>query len=111
MVSSSTPWSNTGAAPMAGVGACGVFLAGGVPKMPEILSATRLLDSGQKATLSFSGIFDEGTHEYVCTYPNHWPVMWGQLIVTKDVDGYLEQNPEAVLPADVACGQHEHHHN
>lgn len=78
-----------------------------VPKMPEILSATRLLDSGQKATLSFSGIFDEGTHEYVCTYPNHWPVMWGQLIVTKDVEAYLREHPQAELPAP-AKTDHQH---
>jgi azurin len=78
-----------------------------VPKVPEIISATRLLDSGQKATLSFSGIFDEGTHEYVCTYPNHWAVMWGQLIVTKDVDAYLREHPQAALPA---ATNHDHGH-
>ncbi len=78
-----------------------------MPKMSEILSGTRLLDAGQKATLSFSGIFDEGTHEYVCTYPNHWPVMWGQLVVTKDVDGYLRDHPQATLPAAMPAG-HQH---
>ncbi len=78
-----------------------------MPKMPEILSATRLLDAGQKATLSFSGIFDEGTHEYVCTYPNHWAVMWGQLVVTKDVEAYLREHPQANLPAAAHAG-HQH---
>ena len=78
-----------------------------VPKLPEIVSATRLLDSGQKATLSFSGIFEEGTHEYVCTYPNHWAVMWGQLVVTKDVDAYLREHPQAVLPV---AAEHDHGH-
>ncbi|HEU0008327.1 MAG TPA: PVC-type heme-binding CxxCH protein [Verrucomicrobiae bacterium] len=77
-----------------------------MPKTPDIVSATRLLDSGQKATLSFSGLNDEGEFEYVCTYPNHWPNMWGQLVVTKDVDAYLAAHPEAKLPA--AAAQHQH---
>ena len=78
-----------------------------LPKTTDILSATRLLDSGQKATLSFSGIHDEGDYDYVCTYPNHWAVMWGQLIVTKDVDAYLAAHPDAKLPTPAA---HDHEH-
>ncbi|MEY2407993.1 MAG: hypothetical protein QOF48_663, partial [Verrucomicrobiota bacterium] len=78
-----------------------------LPKTTDIISATRLLDSGQKATLSFSGIQDEGDYDYVCTYPNHWAVMWGQLIVTKDVDAYLAAHPEAKLPTPAA---HAHDH-
>jgi azurin len=78
-----------------------------LPKSTDILSATRLLDSGQKATLSFSGIQDEGDYDYVCTYPNHWAVMWGQLIVTKDVDSYLAAHPDAKLPTPAA---HDHEH-
>ncbi len=78
-----------------------------MPKTTDIVAATRLLDSGQKATLSFSGLHDEGEFEYVCTYPNHWPNMWGQLVVTKDVDAYLAAHPEAKLPAAVTTG-HDH---
>ena len=77
-----------------------------LPKTTDIVSATRLLDSGQKATLSFSGLHEEGVFEYVCTYPNHWPSMWGQLVVTKDVDAYLAAHPEAKLPA--ATTGHDH---
>jgi len=77
------------------------------PKTADIISGTRILDAGQKATLSFSGLHDEGAHEYVCTYPNHWASMWGQLIVTKDVDAYLTAHPEAPLPKPAA---HDHEH-
>jgi azurin len=76
------------------------------PNTPDILSGTKLLDAGQRATLSFSGIHDEGVHEYVCTYVNHWPVMWGQLVVTKDVDAYLAAHPEAPPPAPAAGHNH-----
>jgi glucose/arabinose dehydrogenase/azurin len=78
------------------------------PKTSDIISGTKLLDAGQKATLSFSGINEEGAHDYVCTYVNHWPVMWGQIIVTKDVDAYLAANPEAKQPAP-AAHQHGQH--
>jgi azurin len=77
------------------------------PKTTDIISGTKLLDAGQKATLSFSGLHEEGTHEYVCTYVNHWPVMWGQLIVTKDVDAYLAAHPEAKLSVSAAHHDHE----
>jgi azurin len=74
-----------------------------VPGSPEILGATRLLEAGMKATLKLTAPDTEGVYEYVCTFPGHWPVMWGRLIVTRDVDAYLQQNPmaEAVgAPAD-----------
>ncbi len=79
-----------------------------MPKTPDILSGTKLLDAGQKATLSFSGLHEEGDYDYVCTFVNHWPVMWGQLIVTKDVDAYLAAHPEAKQPAPAGHkhGQH-----
>lgn len=78
------------------------------PKTTDIVSGTKLLDAGQRATLSFSGIHDEGTHEYVCTFVNHWPVMWGQLVVTKDVDAYLAAHPD-VKAAPTPAG-HDHNH-
>jgi len=78
-----------------------------LPKTSDIIYSTRLLDSGQRTTLSVGAIQSEGAYDYVCTYPNHWAVMWGQLIVTKDVDDYLAKNPEAKLPAP-AAHQHDH---
>ena len=33
------------------------------------------------------------------TFPGHWLIMYGQLVVTKDVDAYLKQNPIAAKPA------------
>ena len=36
----------------------------------------------------------EGTYPYVCTFPGHWAVMKGELIVTKDVKAYLTAHPE-----------------
>jgi azurin len=53
-----------------------------------------MLEAGQKEALTVTAPAQEGTYDYVCTFPGHWAVMQGKLIVTKDVDGYLKANPE-----------------
>ena len=80
-----------------------------IPKTKDIIGATRLLESGQRATLSMTAPNEEGDYEYVCTYPNHWMMMWGQLIVTKDIESYLQKHPVANLPGPVAAAEHQHH--
>ena len=37
---------------------------------------------------------EPGDYEYVCTFPGHYVIMWGKLVVTKDVDAYLQANPK-----------------
>jgi azurin len=83
-----------------------------VPVSDAILAATRLLNSGQQETLRLTAPEEEGDYEYVCTFPGHHQVMWGWLIVTRDVEAYLEQHPEA-RPAGVgqtAGTDYEHGH-
>jgi azurin len=79
-----------------------------MPRTSDILAGTRLLESGQSATLSLSAPTQEGINEFVCTFPGHWQVMFGQLVVTKDVDEYLAKNPQA--PAQAASAEHAHNH-
>src|SRR5437762_6496614 len=69
-----------------------------VPKSADILAATKLLLPGERQSLKLTAPAIEGIHEYVCTFPGHYQVMWGQLVVTKDVEGYLQAHPEALLP-------------
>ena len=81
-----------------------------MPKDSNILAATKLLNSGQRETLKFTAPSEEGACEYVCTFPGHYQFMWGQMIVTKDVDAYLQAHPEApVIAAPMAAG-HNHNH-
>jgi azurin len=80
-----------------------------VPDHPAILAATRLLEAGQSAVIRMRAPDAEGICEYVCTFPGHWQVMYGQLVITKDVDAYLTKHPLAPPPA--AGGQHSHHHS
>jgi azurin/glucose/arabinose dehydrogenase/lysophospholipase L1-like esterase len=72
-----------------------------VPEDRAIIAATKMLEPGQSETLKMTAIRNEGTYEYVCTFPGHWAVMWGQLVVTKDVEAYLKANPltPATTPA------------
>jgi azurin len=75
-----------------------------VPGLPGVVGATRLVESGSRATLKLTAPSQTGDYEYVCTFPGHWPVMWGRLVVTTDVDDYLAKHP--IAPA--AGGTHAH---
>jgi len=72
-----------------------------VTESRQIVAATKLLETGQSETLRIRAIRDEGVYEYVCTFPGHWTVMFGQLVVTKDVDAFLKNNPAPVPAATV----------
>ncbi len=52
-----------------------------VPERPEVLAATRMLETGESETLRLVAPEEPGTYEFVCTFPGHWPVMWGKLLV------------------------------
>jgi azurin len=80
-----------------------------VPADADILGATKLLENGQKETLKLTAPEKEGEYEYVCTYPDHWQVMWGRLIVTKDIDAYLKTKPSPASPPAVGSTGHLHH--
>ncbi|RYZ43613.1 MAG: dehydrogenase, partial [Sphingobacteriales bacterium] len=54
-----------------------------VPKMPEVLQATPLINPGGKYTLTFKVPATAGDYPYVCTFPGHWRVMNGTMRVTK----------------------------
>jgi glucose/arabinose dehydrogenase/azurin len=68
------------------------------PESPDILAGTKLLESGQRETLKLTAPTIEGDYEYFCSYPEHWKMMWGRLVVTKDIDAYLKARPDLVIP-------------
>ncbi|MBL9207078.1 MAG: HEAT repeat domain-containing protein [Opitutaceae bacterium] len=57
-----------------------------VPESREIVAATRLVEPGQSETLRLPALNEEGTYEFVCTFPGHWVIMWGQLVITSSPD-------------------------
>ncbi len=81
-----------------------------VPASDDILAATKLLENGQRETLKLTAPDVEGVNEFVCTFPDHWQVMWGRLVVTKDVDAYLRSNPDVALPTTAPSHGHAHGH-
>ena len=64
-----------------------------VPDSPDVIAATKILETDQLATLKISELTSEGIYEFVCTFPGHWAMMYGQLVVTKNVSAYLKDHP------------------
>ncbi len=66
-----------------------------VPKNGLTGHRSSLLEAGQKETLSFTAPKEAGNYDYLCTYPEHFKTMFGELVVVPDVAAYLE-HPTAV---------------
>ena len=77
-----------------------------VPDSKQILGATKMLEPGQKETLKLRAPREPGDYEFVCTFPGHWTIMWGKLIVTNDPEG-AAANSKTATPAPSAPA-HQH---
>lgn len=69
-----------------------------VPHSPLVLHATRLVEFGQQARLSFTTPDAPGDYPFVCTFPGHWRRMNGTLAVVDDVDAYLASHAAQKTP-------------
>ncbi|MDA7931943.1 cupredoxin domain-containing protein [Akkermansiaceae bacterium] len=54
---------------------------GYIPDDQRILHATKMLKQGQSQTLRFLAPTEPGIYPYLCTFPGHWTIMKGELIV------------------------------
>ena len=83
-----------------------------VPRNRNILSAFKLLEAGQKDTLQLTAPEKTGSYEYVCTYPEHWKTMFGELIVVKDLAEFLSADAGRPVPQPdtTAAATHNHKH-
>jgi putative membrane-bound dehydrogenase-like protein len=54
-----------------------------VPKVPEVLAATPLINPNGKYSMTFKVPDVPGNYPYICTFPGHWRIMKGILKVTK----------------------------
>lgn len=54
-----------------------------VPKIPEVLFSTKLVNTGETVTLEFTVPNEPGDYPYACTFPGHWRGMNGIMRVTK----------------------------
>lgn len=70
-----------------------------------------MVEPGQKETLKLTAPTQPGNYDYLCTYPEHWKVMFGQLVVVQDMEAFLNASAQSPPPAPAhAAAEHEHHH-
>lgn len=53
-----------------------------VPLSPDVLFHTTLVDPGESYEIVFPAPTQPGRYPFVCTFPGHWRIMQGVLIVT-----------------------------
>ena len=51
------------------------------PNMVEVLHYTPMLDHNQRKTLNITAPKEPGVYPFICTFPGHWMVMKGEMIV------------------------------
>jgi len=52
-----------------------------VPDSPKVLYATGLVQPGARAELKFKAPTTPGRYPYLCTFPGHWRIMRGEMVV------------------------------
>jgi plastocyanin len=57
------------------------FAKGFIPDSPKILHKTKMLNQGDSETLRFTAPTAKGKYPYICTFPGHWLVMKGEMVV------------------------------
>jgi lysophospholipase L1-like esterase/plastocyanin len=57
------------------------FTKGFIPDSPKILHKTKLLPQNEREILRFKAPEKPGVYPYICTFPGHWLVMKGEMIV------------------------------
>jgi len=86
------------------------FLPSGRELTRKILAATKLIEPGQKETLKLTAPSNVGTYDYVCTFPEHWKVMFGELVVVKDKEALLQASAQPAPAQARADAGHQHNH-
>jgi azurin len=57
------------------------FAKGFIPDSPKILHKTKMLNQGDSEVLRFNAPTAKGKYPYICTFPGHWLVMKGEMVV------------------------------
>lgn len=63
-----------------------------VPKHPDVMFATEMVNAGRRGVLTFDAPTEPGEYPYVCTFPRHWMRMYGVMIVVDNLDAW-QRNP------------------
>ena len=52
-----------------------------IPDSPKILHKIKLINQGDSETLRFNAPEARGRYPYICSFPGHWLVMKGEMVV------------------------------
>ena len=52
-----------------------------LPDHPAIIAATSMADAGAKSEVTFTAPSQPGSYIYICTYPGHYAMMQGTMVV------------------------------
>ncbi|MEK9657285.1 MAG: plastocyanin/azurin family copper-binding protein [bacterium] len=63
------------------IGVAAITAKDHLPEHPAILIATPIVDPGKSATITFTAPSKKGEYTYICTYPGHYAMMQGVMIV------------------------------
>ena len=80
---------------------------GYVPKSRSVISATPMLEPGEKASILFKLPNRPGRYPFVCTFPGHWRLMQGVIIVNAP-GTFLSENKDAPKIAMMSGGGSSH---
>ncbi|MCP5527382.1 MAG: HEAT repeat domain-containing protein [Verrucomicrobiales bacterium] len=80
-----------------------------IPDNSKILAASKMLEPGERTVLKLTAPATPGSYEYVCTYPEHWLIMYGQLLVVPDAEALLKASAEPPPAQPAAPTDHSHH--
>jgi azurin len=53
-----------------------------IPDTADVLASTPLVNPSETSEITFTAPTTPGSYPYVCTFPGHWRLMQGVLIVT-----------------------------
>jgi azurin len=53
-----------------------------VPKMPEVLFSTKLINPSETVKVRFRVPAEAGDYPFICSFPGHWRIMNGVMTVT-----------------------------
>lgn len=74
-----------------------------VPPSRYVLGKTDMLEPGVTGSVVFTLPKTPGIYPYVCTFPGHWRMMQGQIVVTAP-GSYISENKEAVQITSMGGG-------
>jgi azurin len=76
----------------------------------KVLAGTKLINPGEREALKLTAPSTPGNYEYVCTFPEHWKIMFGELVVVNTREELLKASRELAVQKTAQAGHEGHQH-